>query len=136
MESARARANAATLDAAFAAELARNNVGGPDDDTANANADEPPGPFDKLNKMDYKFLVRKCDIQYRMNRLVSSPVIMLAALMMTLPILVNHLVLATSESFKKWNGNLSLPPATYFLILCHKQYAYATFSSCCWCLAN
>ena len=72
MGSTGARANAAALNAALAAELARNNVGGLDVDTPNANADEQPGPFDKLNKMDHKHLVRKCDIQYRMNRLVST----------------------------------------------------------------
>ena len=70
LESAGARTNAAALDAALAAELARNNVGGIDENPA--NADEPPGPFDKLNKMDHKHLVRKCDIQYRINRLVST----------------------------------------------------------------
>jgi hypothetical protein len=70
LRSSGARANIAALDAALAAELARNNVGGIDDNPA--NADEPPGPFDKLNKMDHKHLVRKCDIQYRINRLVST----------------------------------------------------------------
>ena len=43
----------------------------PDNDLANANAGQPTGPFDKLNKMAYKYLARKLDIQFKMNRLVS-----------------------------------------------------------------
>ena len=70
LRSSGARANTAALDAALAAQLARNNVGVIDDNPA--NADEPPGPFDKLSKMDHKHLLRKCDITYRINRLVST----------------------------------------------------------------
>ena len=63
MGGAGAQANVAALDAAMAAELGRNNVDGPGDNPA--NADQPPGPFDKLSKIDYKHLARKLDIQYK-----------------------------------------------------------------------
>ena len=53
----------------MAAELARNNVGGPGD--VPANSDQPPDPFDKLSKLEYKHLARKLDIQFKTNRVVS-----------------------------------------------------------------
>ena len=68
MGGAGARANIAALDAAMAAELAWNTVDGPGENPV--NADQPPGPFDKLSKMDYKHLARKLDIQYKTNRIV------------------------------------------------------------------
>ena len=52
MGGAGARANIAALDDAMAAELAQNNVDGPGENPV--NADQPPGPFDNLLKMDYK----------------------------------------------------------------------------------
>ena len=69
MGGAGARANIAALDAAMAADLARNTVDGPGDNPV--NADQPPGPFDKLSKMEYKHLARKLDIQHKTNRIVS-----------------------------------------------------------------
>ena len=59
MGGAGARANIAAVDAAMAAELARNNVGGPGD--VPANGDQPPDPFDKLSKLEYKHLARKIE---------------------------------------------------------------------------
>ena len=75
MGGAGARANIAALNAAMAAELARNRVDGVPGDNP-VNDDQPPGPaapgpFDKLSKMDYKHLARKLDIQHKMNRIVS-----------------------------------------------------------------
>ena len=69
MGGAGARANIAALDAAMAAELARNTVDGPGGNPVEAG--QQPGPFDKLSKMDYKHLARKLDIQYKTNRIVS-----------------------------------------------------------------
>ena len=76
MESAGARANIAALNAAMAAELARNNLAGVPGDNP-VNDDQPPGPaapgpFDKLSKMEYKHLLRKLDIQHKTNRIVST----------------------------------------------------------------
>ena len=80
MGGAGARANRAALDAAMAAELARNTLAGVPGDNP-VNDDQPPGPaapgpaapgpFDKLSKMEYKHLARKLDIQHKTNRIQS-----------------------------------------------------------------
>ena len=86
MGAAGSRANKAALDAAMAAELARNTLAGVPGDNP-VNDDQPPGPaapgpaapgpaapgpFDKLSKMEYKHLARKLDIQHKTNRIVST----------------------------------------------------------------
>ena len=81
MGGAGSRANKAALDAAMAAELARNTLAGVPGDNP-VNDDQPPGPaapgpaapgpFDKLSKMEYKHLARKLDIQHKTNRIVST----------------------------------------------------------------